>query len=551
MKGVSIFPNDTKTELLVAVDPLLFEGLFDVEKFAAFVNESEYSEFALSLDSVLRLSDEVDEVMLATSEAQNDIIERVIGNVQQDKVNIVLAEDKMSVYLSIVKESDSGVPDLHYLLEQIQAQGIKKGLSRKRVRYFLQELIDSKIGSETRVVVAKGLPPRNGKNSYVKALVPNPLERILSPQKKEGDKVDMRDFGDTLCIPARTIIAKIIPPTKGRLGITVTGEKLLPTPGEVKEVKLGANTSISPKNENVIFATIAGQAKFNNGVMSIDDTFTAEKGVNVRSGNIKYDGAVIVNGDVTENMKIISKGDITVNGFVESAYIRSGGDIIITQGAMGKMHDEDCQLIASGSIFIQHAQGLDIIAGKNVNIAKQLAYSRVKAKGSITVGNIEHPMGNLFASTLNCGATVQAGTIGAVSGSAMMIDFSEGYNVLSDRSETLHDLYRQLSSNNADHEMKMAAVKSKHIPPAIRAKLAALNDELEAERVILEWLQGAQNELQDSKLQFESNARVKVNKELFPGVSIKLNKNIWRDESEHQRCRVIFEDGKWLFEPLI
>ena len=86
--------------------------------------------------------------------------------------------------------------------------------------------------------------------------------------------------------------------------------------------------------------------------MTVDDTFQT-KGVNVGTGNINYEGAVLVNGDVTESMQVIAKGDVTINGFVESAVIRAGGDIIITEGAMGKMHEEDCQLIAKGSVFVQ------------------------------------------------------------------------------------------------------------------------------------------------------------------------------------------------------
>lgn len=548
MKGVSLFPNDNKTQLLVAVDPLLFEGFFDIASFSSFVETSPYRHFVLSKDSILSLSDEV---MLATSEGQNEIIEKVIGSIEQANIEIKVADDKMSAVLSFTKKSDSGIPDINTLLAQIKDKGIVKGVSRKRVRRFLQSAIDSDIGASISEVIAKGLRPRNGKDSSVKPLVPNALERVLSPKKLGDDKVDMRDLGDILCVVAGTIVAKRMPPTKGRSGMTVTGETLLSTPGKIKSIRLGANTALSQKDESVIFATIDGQAKFDNGIMFVDDAFTAEKGVNVGTGNIKYGGSVIVKGDVTENMEIIAKGDITINGFVESAYIRSGGDIIITEGATGKMHDEDCQLIAGGNIFIQHAQGLDIVAGKNVNVAKQLAYSRVRAKGSITVGSNDHPMGNLFASTIHCSATVQAGTIGAVSGSAMMINFSDGYNLLCSRSDALNELLKQLSTNNANHEIKVSEIQSAHIPAALKAKLAALNNEVEAERLLLVWLRGAQEELEAAKLEFETKARVIANKELFPGVSIKLNKKIWRGEREHKRCRVIFEDGKWLHDPMV
>src|SRR5690606_36488112 len=120
--------------------------------------------------------------------------------------------------------------------------------------------------------------------------------------------------------------------------------------------------------------------------MWVDDTFIC-KGVNVGSGNVNYDGAVLVNGDVTEKMQIIASGDVTINGFVESAYIQAGGDIIITEGAMGKVNDSATEysttLKAKGSIHVQHGQGLDISCNGSVTIGRQLAYSRITCKGEV------------------------------------------------------------------------------------------------------------------------------------------------------------------------
>ena len=105
----------------------------------------------------------------------------------------------------------------------------------------------------------------------------------------------------------------------------------------------------------------------------MQDTYTSA-GVNSSTGDIQFDGAVVVNGDVGEDREINASGNVTINGFVESAYIHSGGDIIISEGAIGKMHDEDCRLVAGGSVYVHHAQGLNIQAGTDVNIGTQLAY---------------------------------------------------------------------------------------------------------------------------------------------------------------------------------
>src|SRR5690606_36649932 len=145
-------------------------------------------------------------------------------------------------------------------------------------------------------------------------------------------RVDMRHLGDVICVKAGTPLLRRTPPSQGRTGFTVRGESLQPTPGEWLTLKPGSGSLISPDDENLLLAEIAGMPKFNNGDMWVDETFVC-KGVNVGPGNSNYDGAVIVNGDVTEKMIITDSGDVTINGFVESAIIQAGGDIIITQGA--------------------------------------------------------------------------------------------------------------------------------------------------------------------------------------------------------------------------
>ena len=360
----------------------------------------------------------------------------------------------------------------------------------------------------------------------------------------------MRNLGDILCVPAKTAVAKRQAPSKGRIGYTVSGDALTPEEGEWKEAKLGSNTAFKPQDENIIIATVTGQPKFENGVMTVDDTFQT-KGVNVGTGNINYEGAVLVNGDVTESMQVIAKGDVTINGFVESAVIRAGGDIIITEGAMGKMHEEDCQLIAKGSVFVQHGQGLNITAGKNLNVRKQLAYSKVKCQGKVTIGEPDKPQGNLFASEIHLGNTLSAGTVGAISGSALTIDFSDGINQLNTRYDAILASLKQLRENNFDHEVKLREIHSRHIPNSLLSQVEKIDSAFESEKHLLNWLEDIETELRQAKIDYEINARVVANKELFHGVTVKQNKRNWRSEKDYKRSVVRLVGGKWTYEPLV
>ncbi len=546
MKGVSLKLGNGKQQLIATVDTLMLEQEIDLTQFETFILDSEYSEFSLSKDAILSLVEQANQAQL---EGNDSVITEVVGKIKRAEITISIASDQMSANLTISKGSTNAVPSLNEIKKLAALQQIKRGLSVKRIKQLITQALEGEPNTDFTDTIAFGLPPRNGKNSFIEPLVPNALDRILAPQETNGGKVDMRNLGEIISVAPNTVVARRMPPTKGRPGKTITGLPVSPIAGEWQDFKIGENTAISESDENSIIATIAGQPKFDKDIMSVDDTYES-KGVNVGTGNIDYKGSVIVNGDVTENMQVIATGDITINGFVESALLRAGGDIIITQGATGKMQDEDCRLFANGSVFVQHGQGLDVVCAKDLNVGKQLAYSRVKCKGNVIVGNPDKPLGNLFASNINCYGTLKAGTVGAVSGSSLNVDFSEGMNLLVNRHDALVELLKELTRKNADHEIKISNINNKIIPASLKKKLMALNDQLAAERVLLNWVKDAKQELEDKILQYETNARIIANKELFPGVIIKLNKAIFRAEREYPKCRVLLENKKWRYEPI-
>lgn len=551
MNGITFSINSVTNELFASIDPLIFEDPCSEPALAAIISTTEYKECSLNKDAINTLSMQVEK---ARNDGAMDPVEGPIGKASNDdisdSVTFSISSDQMTATMTVRTSSVSKQPTYNEVKSMLAYKSITRGVSKKRIQHILNTALESEPDKEFTEVIAIGLPARNGKASRVIALVPNALDRVLRPQDKAGNKVDMRNLGDILCVSAGQAVAKRSAPSKGRVGYTVTNKKLQPKSGDWIAVKLGHNTKLDDKNENLIVSELAGQPKFENNVMSIDDTYVA-KGVNVGTGNIQYEGAVIVNGDVTENMQIIAKGDITINGFVESAFIQAGGDIIITQGATGKMNDDDCRLIAKGSIFIQHGQGLDIQVGKDLNVKRQLAYSRVTCKGHIYIGDPDNLTGNLFASKINAYGSVRAGSIGAISGSALEIDFSQGFNDLSHRLDAISDLRDALASVNADHEIKLSKINAKKFPPSLQKKLKRLDGAISKERSLLNWLRKTQADLEQAKKDYETNVRVIANKELFPGVVVKLNKRIYRVKKETMKSRVLLVEGIWEYQPII
>ena len=266
------------------------------------------------------------------------------------------------------------VPTLDDLYTELKEFEVVRGISKKRLVKLLEKVNTAKGGEIFKETIAKGLPPKSGRESYIRELVPNALERMLTPKLTDDEKVNMRDFGEIICVKANQEIAQRMPPTSGRAGYTVMGNSLQPDSGKWKKIILGENVYLDENNENIVLAQADGLPKVAGSLVYIDNVFQT-KGVNVATGNINFDGSIVVNGDITEKMQVVAKGDITVNGFIESAHVEAGGDIIVTQGASGKLQTLDCTFIAGGNIYIGHAQGISIKVNNDLIIDKQLAYS--------------------------------------------------------------------------------------------------------------------------------------------------------------------------------
>ena len=551
MIGVSILLDDTKNYIDMVLDPGLFERELDAKSLWKELNEGQYKTFYISQNTIKSACDKANHYFKTGDHTK---VQERIGERRNTEVEFKISGDALTAGVIFTAPYGGRLPTLKILHNMATNAGIQRGLSLKRLEQLLGELSSAAPGSIVEGEIARGLPPKDGRNSRFIPLVPNALERVLKPQVDDNDRVNMRNLGEVICVKVNTPVLKRTEPTQGRPGFDVKGNIIAAKPGQWQEFSMGKGTSVSEHDSNILVATISGMPKYRNQIMDVDDTFICS-GVNVGSGHVSYDGAVLVNGDVTEKMEIKASGDVTINGFVESARIEAGGDIIITEGAMGKVEEDgtgySCQLTATGSIHVQHGQGIDMQCGGNVTVGRQLAYSRIQCGGSVTVGQINKPMGNLFACDIMSQGTISAGTLGAVSGSTLKIDFSPGFSKLLERKDELDDLLRQLRDNNARHKEKIKLIKAKLLPSELNAKVEQAVEMYNGESALLHWLELKVVEIRQKKDDYQNDIGLIANKRLYSGVSVKLNNRNWRSEREYDRSRVFYDNHQWHFDPIV
>lgn len=543
MRGISLKIVEYGSKLELSADPLLCNTSITADDVIAFIHTTEFAYFSLVHTSIQNLCDE-----LSGKQQLRDVnpIVGIVGIQNMIVPVISVSSDNMQATVSLTGQNSNESPTEGQIINALKDLGIKRGISKKVIAKLVAQIGKADNGETITEVVAKGLPAKRGRDSYVKPLVPNVLEKLLQPKRSVHLLSNIQSLSETLLVATGQAVAQVIPPTTGRDGFTIKNEKILAEKGHWTDITLGENTLKSAQNPNIIISRIAGQPKFVDGRLSVHRALIYSD-IESNSDNIDFDGAVIVDGNVVQGKQIIATGDIVVNGFVESALLRAGGDISIMQGASGTMDENDCQLFANGNIFIHHGQGLEIVCGNHLQALKQLAYSNVVCRGRCTIGQAHLPDGALFASTIKAYDTVNVGVAGAVSSSKLSIDFTDGYAIIAKRLEAVEALRHELQSSNQKHLVHFQRINKKIVPPHLLDKINALDNALGSERELLDWILTIEAKLKADINNFTANAQLIARSELYPGVSVRLNEHTWEAKEEHLSSKVIFENNQWHF----
>lgn len=544
MIGLGLDFNDKENKLKVHVDidlcgDILFE---DVQKF---VFDSEYGNFKIHDDQLVKLVKTVKELIRADADGEHEF---VIGESLPTEIRITISEDEMEAYITLIGAYGGRTPRIEDFQQAIALNGVVRGISHKTINKLIEQAPNLSPGQELTNLLAKGLPARRGKPTHMVPRVETLIDRVTKPTENEDGSVDMRDFGEILSVDEGTVVAEIKAPTVGRAGYTVTHEKVPGMLGKHVDLVLGENTDRDANDPNLIIAAIDGQPKMIDKIMTVQSVLTV-KGVNVRTGNIKYKGSVLVTGDIAEKMVVEARGDVIVEGFVESAIIKSGGDIIISQGCSGPADKRDCKLVAAGKVSLQHGQGVFIKAKSDVTIARQVAHSTIDVYGKLIVGRGKTANGSILACDITARNLVKAGNIGAVSGSKIEIDFSRGLQKYTSKQEQLQAIRENLASVNADHLIEYSKLNKPSNRAKAEAKIAELDTALQSEQLLLQWLINVEKELVENIKTFKNNAQVIAMRNLYQNTTVRMGNEHYTTSKETKKNIIRFHDEMWKQQP--
>jgi uncharacterized protein (DUF342 family) len=441
-------------------------------------------------------------------------------------VEIIVTDDEQAAYVGIVPPVGGG-RDLTY-------GDLKKELEKRRIVYGVKDDVLTALADKpvyhSKVVVAQGELPVQG--SDAKLTFHFETNREIKPRERSDGTVDYRDLGLIEHVKAGQPLVTLTPVDKGTPGKTVLGRVLMPAPVKNALLPAGKNTMLS-EDKLTLLASINGCVEYQSGRTNVYNMFTVRGDVGNATGNVDFDGSIVVNGDVMAGFTVKATGNINVVGNVDGALLEAGGDIKIMAGLVGKGRG---RAVCGGGFKALFVENAEISAGGDVS-SDVFMNSHVRCGGSLIA---EGRHGSVIGGHYAVARDVRAVSVGAPSGVATTFEMGVDPNV-TEKVKAMNERLRalEIERNKLNqiiqllHPLK-AAGKLPQEKAEVYERAVAMKESSDREYEELE----GQRESMSGETASVSASQFTCKNELYSGTKVSICQVVYAVPSDLVHCRI-------------
>lgn len=295
------------------------------------------------------------------------------GYKEMESLDVKMSDDGMTAYARFYCASVGG--------EAYTAAGIANDLVHKGVKHGIsKEAIEDYLADKhycTDYIIAMGTPVTEGKDGRVKYNFNTELS--TKPTLNSDGTVDYFNLNTISKCAKGQVLAELEPEERGADGINVMGVRIRPKEVKRAFLKYGRNITLSEDGKSII-SDVNGHVSLVEDKVFVSDVYEV-KDVDPSTGNIDYEGDILIMGNVTAGFSVKSSGNIEIRGVVEGANVEAAGNITIAKGMNGMSKGS---LKAGGNICVKFLENASVFAGGYV-YTETILHSEVSAKGNIDV----------------------------------------------------------------------------------------------------------------------------------------------------------------------
>ncbi|WP_415036601.1 DUF342 domain-containing protein [Azonexus sp.] len=444
------------------------------------------------------------------------------------RIQLELSSDAMEAWLSLMPAEGGKSVCVETVLDLLAENNVAEGIDMPAIEAALLA------GKIERAVIARGKRPVNGADGRLESLIPEVRDR--RPRINLDGYTDYRDLGDIFVVRAGDWLMLRHPPGEGEVGRNLLGAITPAIPGKtVMFASTLSGTAFDPENPNLLVAAITGQPVVVPGGMIVEPVYKVAQ-VSMATGNIEFDGSVVVTGDVCTGMKVRATGDIEVGGVVDMGTLEAGGNIVVkggVLGALGRKTSEECAVHCDGNFHAVYAQQAKVSAGDTIFIDDTAIQCELSAVNHVKVGGKKR--GNIVGGSVQATYSIAAKVLGSPNRSLTRCYIGVNPNLLQEVQELAKvrdGLETQLLevSKLLDFAAKNPGRMPPHMIEKARVTAAQLSQQIAEKR--------AQQEVLQQQLELAQGARVVAEQLLYDGVEVHFGAVRYKVAGEHAGCAV-------------
>lgn len=460
----------------------------------------------------------------------NEELEEVID----ESMDIYFSIDNMEAYATFKEPKNGGsILTKDIIISSISEAGIIYGLDNEVIKQICEER-----DYNVKYAIAKGLEVVEGKDGYLKYYF-NTSPKSYKPKLLENGEVDFKELSLFRIVEKDQLLIEAIPKIEGTEGINVIGE--VTSPRKVNETPIfpkGSNIYISQDGKK-LKAKIKGSLSFIKNKLSISEVLLIKGDVGTSTGNIDFNGAVLVEGNVSTGFKIIAEGDIDIKGSVEGSEITSAGSVYI-QNTFNGMNKGIVK--ARGNIVANFVKDATLISECDI-YSGSIMHSNVRCKKSLY---LDRGKGLLVGGKFIIRENIFVNIIG--SRMATHTEINMGYNP-----ELFEEYKKEVGKFNIlKKEYYMLKERAKAL------KLGEFNHLSEEKQSTYLGIVHQQNFFKEKALEIKAkidklgnllkselyNSEINIKNTLYSGVNIQIGNAYINIGDERKGCSITNENGK-------
>ncbi len=313
----------------------------------------------------------IDDIIERADGSREKLIEWPAGVHLSPHINIRISEDLMLVEVFIdPPKIGGGIVTREQFEHLMDDNGISSGIDWDRIT----ACTDNECYNAW-IPIANGRPPVHGRGGRVKYNFSTDTGKPF--RELPHGRIDLKELNFIQFRRKGDLLAEREAPVLPQDGYDVRGNAVSANPMDEEDPLVSGE--MTELRDEGIYALEDGNVRLDRGAVVIEPVVTVNN-VDYETGNLDFEGSIIVKGTVADGFHIKASGDIQIGKSVGRVLIESGRNVILQAGING---DKEGKVKADGDIYTRFAESAFLESTGSLIVTGAILHSTIKVSGHL------------------------------------------------------------------------------------------------------------------------------------------------------------------------